>query len=106
VANLDVELQCSPTFHDHGILVMWYAKCGTEGTSENAGDRRLGGLRLVKTLELPGAEQADPYRPCYHCPIITPDLHPSIFLRYLFFALLGVIEGLSFRLERNGGEER
>ena len=56
IANLDIELQCSPTLHNHGILVLWYAKCRTEGASENAGDWRLGGLSLVRMLGLPGTE--------------------------------------------------
>ena len=85
---------------------MWYDKCRSECTSENTGDRRLGGLSLVRTLGLPGADQRVPYRSCYHCPILTPDFHPFIFLRRLLFALLNVIGGLGVRPRRNRGEER
>ena len=46
------------------------------------------------------------YRSCHYCPILTADLHPSAFLRCLFFALLGMIKGLSVRFGRNGGKER
>jgi len=106
VANLDVKLQCSPTLYDHGILVLRYAKCRTEGTPENAGNRGVSGLGLLTRLGLPGAEGGDPYRSCYCHPILAPDLHPSIFLWHLFFALLSVVEGLSVRLGRNRGEER
>jgi len=83
-----------------------YAKCRTKGTSENAGDRGVGGLSLCPTLGFSDAEKGDPYRSCYHGPILTSNLHPSIFLRRLFFTLLGAIRGLSIRLGRNRGEER
>jgi len=106
VTNLNVELQRSPTFHDYGILMLRYAKCRAEGATENAGDRRVGGLSLLRMLGFPGTEEGGPYRSCYHGPILTPDLHPSTFLRCLFFALLGMIEGLCVRFGRNGGEER
>lgn len=106
MANLDVKLQCSPTLHDHGILVLRYAKCRTEGTPENAGNRGVGGLGLLTRLELPGAEEGGPYRSCYCCPILAPNLHPSILLWHLFFASLSVIGGLSVRLGGNRGEER
>ena len=83
-----------------------YAKRRTEGASENAGNRGVGGLSLCPGLELSDVEKGDLYRSCYHCPILTADLHPSIFLRCLFFALLSVIKGLSVRLGRDRGEER
>ena len=50
--------------------------------------------------------KGDPYRSHYHRPILTPDLHPSIFLRRHFFALLGAIEGLGFGLRGDRGKER
>lgn len=106
VANLDVKLQRSPTLHDHGIPVMWYAKCRTEGASENPSNGRLGGLSLIKTSGLPGAERGDPYRSCRHCPVPTSDLHPFIFLGRVLLTFLCVIERLGLRLRGNGGEER
>lgn len=83
-----------------------YAKCGTESTSENAGDGRVGGLSLPQRLGPSSINKRDSYRSCHHCPVFTPDLHPSIFLRCLFFALRGVIKGLGVRFGRNITEER
>ena len=106
MTNLDIELQCSPTLHDHGVLVLGHAKSRTEGTSEDAGDRRFGSLRLVETSEPADAERGATYRSCHHRPILTPNLHPPILLRRLFLAFLGMVGGLSGRLGRNRGEER
>ena len=86
--------------------MLGHAKCRTEGTSENAGDRRLSGLRLIVTLGLVDAERGATYRSCNYRSIPTPDLHPSIFLRCLFLAFLNVIGALGVRLRRNGSEER
>ena len=109
IANLDIKLQCSPTFYDNGVLMLGHAKCGTEGTSENAGDRRLGGLGLVMTfmtLGLADTEREAAYRSCHHRTIPTPDLHPSVFLRRFFLTFLNVIGGLGGRLRGNRSEER
>ena len=86
--------------------MLWYTKCRTEGASEDAGDRGVGGLSLSRRLGVSGVEKEDPYRSRYHCPVLTPDLHPSAFLGCLFFTLLGMIKGLGVRLGRNRGEER
>ena len=106
IANLDIELQCSPTLYDNGVLVLGHAKRRTEGTSENAGDRRLGGLSLVGTLGLVSAERGAAYSSCHHSSIPTTDLHPSTFLGRLFLTFLDAIGELGVRLRRNRGEER
>jgi hypothetical protein len=85
--------------------------CGTRSVDRNVPPKmRVIGesvaLACDPRLEFSDAEKGDPYRPCYYCPILTPNLHPSIFLRWLFFALLSAINGLGVRLWRNRGEER
>ena len=87
--------------------MLGYTKCRAKGTSKNAGDGGVGGLSLFLKSELSDTEKGDPHRSCYHCPILTPNLHPSVFPRYSFFALLGsAVKGLSVRVGRNRGEER